>query len=152
EAAVFFVHQGTPVILSEDGTRLVRPDGSDIPLDWYDRVSRFVRLARRTGLSLTDLDLVLRTCCDNRLDGAALRTVAVVLDLRDRLDLSVAVVCSLAAPMDTLGLDATTDPTQAPLFVRVFDPPTPGVVTPVIRPVPGTAPAGQTELICTGDL
>ncbi len=152
ETAAFFVHQGVPVIMSGDGTRLVRADESAVSLDWYDRVSRFVRLARRTALSLTDLDLVLRTCCGNLLDGAAQRVVAVVLDLRDRLGVPVDVVCSFAAPMDVLGLDATTDPTQAPLFARVFDPATPGVVTPVIRPVPGTAPAGRTELTCVGDV
>lgn len=70
EAAAFFVNQGTPVTLDEDERRLVVDGADQVPIAWFDRVNRFVRLARRTGLSFTDLDLVLRTCCGNRIDLA----------------------------------------------------------------------------------
>ncbi|MEV4076605.1 hemopexin repeat-containing protein [Nonomuraea fuscirosea] len=103
--ATFFVNAGgAPVTLSEDGTKLVR--GSEPPpVTWYDRVSRLVRLARRTGLTTTELDRVLVTCCAGTLDAAALRTVAVVVHLRRGHDLSVDEVCGLAVPIRTPGYD-----------------------------------------------
>ena len=39
------------------------PTESAIPIEWFARTSRFVRLAHKTGLSFTDLDHVLRHCC-----------------------------------------------------------------------------------------
>ncbi|WP_326558464.1 hemopexin repeat-containing protein [Micromonospora sp. NBC_01796] len=149
EASVFFVHHGgTPVGLDADETRLVG-DGA-VPVEWFERVSRFVRLARRTGLTPTELDLVLRGCCGNRLDGDALRVLAVVLRLRDQLSLPVEVVCSLAAPMDTIGIGP--DGNSPDLFGRTFDTGPEGIERSLIWPWPGAAPAGRTELICTGDL
>nr|BFE78192.1 hypothetical protein GCM10020093_007930 [Planobispora longispora] len=62
----FWVHQGAVVDISADGRRLVLRDSGDSPDDppddppheWFDRTHRFVRLARGTGLSFTDLDRV----------------------------------------------------------------------------------------------
>ena len=54
-------------------------------------------------MPFTDLDLVLRSLCGNVLDRAAVRTLAVVRHLAATLELPVDVVCSLVAPMDTLG-------------------------------------------------
>ncbi|TDC85530.1 hypothetical protein E1193_02535 [Micromonospora sp. KC606] len=136
-AAALFVHGGDdPVRVGKDGLLTASAP-------WYDRVHRFVRLARRTGTSLSDLDLVLRACAGNRLDTAAVRTLAVVLHLRARLDLPIDVVCALAAPMDTLGW--TGGPESPDLFGRVFAPPSPGL--PVIAPA---ADAGG--LSCAGDI
>ena len=73
------------------------------------RVHRFVRLARGTGMPLTDLDLVLRSLCGNVLDRAAVRTLAVVRHLAVTLDLPVDVVCSLVAPSTPSG-SATATP------------------------------------------
>ncbi|WP_229068781.1 hemopexin repeat-containing protein [Actinoplanes sp. DH11] len=149
-AAGFFVHGGAPVGLDAEGTSLVA-NGAAVPLDWFDRVSRFVRLARCTGFGLTDLDLVLRTCCANHLDARAIRTLAVVRWLRDRFDLPVDVVCSLAAPMDTTGIVAAR--TSPDLFGRTFIGALPeGVDAPLVWAWPGEAPAGHAELTCVGDL
>ncbi|MGH3978762.1 MAG: hemopexin repeat-containing protein [Pseudonocardiaceae bacterium] len=164
DTASAFVHRGGPVVgLDEDGTRLTTEGPADgkVPPDWFERVSRFVRLARRTGLSLPDLDLVLRSCCASVLDTAALRTLAVVLELRTRLDLPIDVVCSLAAPMDTAGFAGGVG--SPDLFGRTFAPAPAGSGVParaVIRPRPDTAPADALwtraaepgELVCTGDV
>ncbi|MFG1682588.1 hemopexin repeat-containing protein [Nonomuraea sp. NPDC049269] len=77
--------------------------------DWYDRVNRFVRLARRTGMTFPDLDLVLSTCCGNRLDAAAPAVLAAVRHVSATMDIPVDVACALAAPM------------SADLLARAFD-------------------------------
>ncbi|MFC4118573.1 hemopexin repeat-containing protein [Nonomuraea zeae] len=105
----FFVNLGaTPVTLSEDGARLVAGTGP-VPLSWYDRVNRLVRLARRTGLTTTDLDRVLTTCCGGTLDAAALRTIAVVVHLRGSYDLTIDGVCGLAVPIRPAELEDLPD-------------------------------------------
>ncbi|MFE2756171.1 hemopexin repeat-containing protein [Actinosynnema sp. NPDC059335] len=108
-----FVHQGGPrVALDPGGRRLVWGDGSaPVPPEWFERVGRFVRLARRTGLTLPETDVVLRRCCGNRIDPAALRVLAVVVHLHRALDLPVDVVTALAGPLD------------GDLFERVFNEP-----------------------------
>jgi hypothetical protein len=119
-ATAFFIHQGGPcVTLDEDEKTLVWGGEEEaIPGQWYDRVARLVRLARKTGLRLVDLDLVLRSCCGNRLDLAALRVLAAIVSLRRRFDLPVDVVCSFAAPMNTLGTG--DEDREGTLFGRVF--------------------------------
>ncbi|MFI6738543.1 hemopexin repeat-containing protein [Nonomuraea sp. NPDC050451] len=90
------------VAIGADGTRLVPRDGAAaVAFAWFEHVNRLVRLARRTGLTPADLDHVLTTCCAGRLDGAALRIVAVTLRLQRDYELPVADVCALAAPVET---------------------------------------------------
>ena len=103
-ATAFFVNQGQgPATVAADGIRLTWGEGS-VPWEWFERARRFVRLAGRIGMSFTDLDLILRTCCDNVLNAAAVRTIATVRHLQDVLAVPVDVVCSLVAPMPTLGV------------------------------------------------
>ncbi|MFI9595751.1 hypothetical protein [Nonomuraea sp. NPDC052265] len=101
--AKFFVNLGgPPVTMSEDGAKLgTVVDGrpGPVPPYWFDRVSRLVRLARRTGLSTTDLDRVLTSCRGGALDAAALRTLAVVVHLTRGYDLTVEGVCGLVVPI-----------------------------------------------------
>ncbi|MEU5864636.1 hemopexin repeat-containing protein [Nonomuraea sp. NPDC047529] len=107
--AKFFVNLGgSPVTMSEDGAKLgTVVDGrpGPVPPYWFDRVSRLVRLARRTGLSTTDLDRVLTSCCGGVLDAAALRTLAVVVHLARGHDLAVDDVCGLVVPIRPAGLE-----------------------------------------------
>ncbi|GLW09367.1 hypothetical protein Misp01_44960 [Microtetraspora sp. NBRC 13810] len=158
-ASVFFVHHGGPVVgLDAEEKRLVCADDpanpyddEPIPAAWFDRVSRFVRLARRTGLAFTDLDLVLRDCCDNRIDARALRHLAVLLHLHRGLDVPIDVAVSLVAPLNTLGAGDGEAPRD--LFDRVFNVPF-AAGSPVIL---GSArvPYGYAErpvLACTGDI
>ncbi|MGW0811073.1 hemopexin repeat-containing protein [Nonomuraea sp. NPDC002799] len=91
-----YANQGAePVTLSPDGTLLLGTTPG-----WYDRVSRIVRLARWTGLTLSDLDRVLITCCGGTLDAAALRTTALVVHLRRAYDLTADGVCGLVAAFE----------------------------------------------------
>lgn len=68
-----------------------------VALDWWERTNRLLRLARMTGLTLTELQQVLTTCCADRIDLGALRVLAVLQRLRKAHDLSVAEVCGLVA-------------------------------------------------------
>ena len=99
---------GGGVTLSVDGTRLGWVGGGAAATfsGWFEHVNRFLRLARRTGLTLTELDMVLMTCGAGRLDRAALRAVAAVVRLRRDHDLSVAEVCELIVPVELPGLDS----------------------------------------------
>jgi hypothetical protein len=119
--------------------------------DVRDRVVRFVRLAGKVGLSFPELDLVLRSCCGNRIDGAALRTIAALVAVgRSCSGLPMDVVCSLVAPLDTTGLDgAGTSPS---LFDRVFNPPATAAEPVLVPTAPDPAANGRRVLACTGDI
>ncbi|WP_214318508.1 hemopexin repeat-containing protein [Nonomuraea sediminis] len=91
------VRELTDVTISPDEQRLLH-DGGPVPFDWFERANRTVRLAERTRLSLTDLYLVLTTCCAGRLDKPALRTIATATRLMRGHDLTMADVCGLAVP------------------------------------------------------
>jgi Salmonella virulence plasmid 28.1kDa A protein len=151
-AGAFFVNGGgDPVTLDDDETSLQHPSG-EVPVAWWERANRFVRLARRTGLPFADLDLVLRACCGNRIDLAALRRLAVVRDLHRGLDLPVDVVVSLVAPLPTLGIGNDAAPQD--LFDRVFNVPYAAAEQTVLRASALLPPAyqGLPVLACRGDL
>ncbi|NUT98102.1 MAG: hypothetical protein HOY78_39435, partial [Saccharothrix sp.] len=133
-----FVHQGGPrVTLDATSRRLVRGDGP-VPPEWFERVSRFVRLARRIGLTLNETDIVLRRCCGNRIDPAALHVLAVVVHLHRALDLPVDVVTALAGPVD------------GGLFERVFNEPFAAERTVIAGP--STPRDGVRVLTASGDV
>ncbi|HWQ12191.1 MAG TPA: hemopexin repeat-containing protein [Roseiflexaceae bacterium] len=69
-----------------------------IPAAWFERVSRFVMLARKIGMTFGELDQALRSYCDARLDEAALRTLAVVHHLRAQYTLPLDVLYRLFHP------------------------------------------------------
>ncbi|GAA0994539.1 hypothetical protein GCM10009555_087220 [Acrocarpospora macrocephala] len=95
--ATFFVHQGGQVVTVAADDRTLVWSGGPIPAAWFDRANRFVRLARRTGLSFTDLDLILTSCCGNTLDTAALRAVAAAVHLHRVHDLPFDTIAALTA-------------------------------------------------------
>ncbi|WP_329430045.1 hemopexin repeat-containing protein [Streptosporangium sp. NBC_01495] len=76
----FWVHQGAVVDVGPDDRTLVLRSGGEPPHEWFDRAHRFVRLARRTGLSFTDLDRV-AAGVSNDLHPVALRAVAAATHL-----------------------------------------------------------------------
>ncbi|MEO5874765.1 MAG: Tc toxin subunit A, partial [Streptosporangiaceae bacterium] len=87
------------VTLSADEKNLVGPGSAGtVPFAWYERAHRLIRLTRMTGLTLTELDLVLTSCCSARLDPAALRALAVVVRLRRAHGLTATDVCGLVVP------------------------------------------------------
>jgi hypothetical protein len=121
EATALFVHQGGPCVTLDTDEKHLLYGGKEIPEDWFDRMARFVRLARKLAMPLGDLDLILRSCCDNRLDAQALRRIAAITVLRRGFDLPIDVVCALAAPINTLGLGDEDRP--ASLHHRIFGTP-----------------------------
>ncbi|GIH23661.1 hypothetical protein Aph01nite_19710 [Acrocarpospora phusangensis] len=93
----FFVHQGGQVVSVAPDDRTLVTGGGEIPAAWFDRVSRFVRLSRRTGLSFTDLDLVLTSCAGDTLDLAGLRALAAAVHLHRAHDLPYDTIAALTA-------------------------------------------------------
>ncbi|MEV4316133.1 hemopexin repeat-containing protein [Actinocrispum sp. NPDC049592] len=137
--ATAFVNQSpTPVTLDEAGTKLTQ-GGKAVPQAWFERVSRFVRLARKAGLALGDADIVLRRCCGNKINAEALRTLAVVIHLSRTLTLPIDVITSLTGPIDD------------DLFERVFNEPFATEHT-VIQGPATKVPAGTTVLTISGDI
>ncbi len=95
----FLAQDGPGATVSADGKTLMWGDSPDVPFAWFERVNRFIRLARLTGLAPADLDVILATCGDGRLDLAALRAVAAVIRIQRERDLTVVDACALACPM-----------------------------------------------------
>ncbi|WP_299462925.1 hemopexin repeat-containing protein [uncultured Microscilla sp.] len=106
---------------------------ANIPESWFDRANRFIRLARVLDWSFTDLDLVLRTCCDNNISNqghnetpgtaTTYRRLAIIKKIQAQTELSIDKVCSLFADMNHLGhgnKDKATD-TPLDLFNRVYN-------------------------------
>ncbi|MFI7454376.1 hemopexin repeat-containing protein [Nonomuraea sp. NPDC049714] len=76
----FWVHQGAVVEVGPDDRTLVLRSGGEPPHEWFDRAHRFIRLARRSGLSFTDLDRV-TAGISNGLEPVALRALAAAVHL-----------------------------------------------------------------------
>lgn len=125
-AGQLFINHGLNgfVKLNATETSLAWSDASNaIPDTWFDRVHRLLCLSRWTGIDLPSLDLVLRQLCDNTLDQNALRRLAVLVDLRDRTQAPLDVLCALFSEVDgTAALGAGDEPLNpASLFDRVFN-------------------------------
>jgi hypothetical protein len=153
-ASAFFVHQGgSPVTVNATEDMLVWADGRQFtPWRWFEHVNRFVRLAHGVDMPFTDLDLVLRSLCGNVLDRGAIRTLAVIKQLAFSLGLPVDVVCSLVAPMNTVGIGDGQDP--ADLFDRTFNGRFAQIERTVILASDFLAPAYRQyrRLTCAGDV
>lgn len=96
-----------------------RSDGSLWDNRQLDRVMRFARLARRTGLSFADLDWILQSSRSEELDGRAMQAVAIALELRAKLGLAIDEICALWAAPKRHGHGDGKEP--ADLFDRVFN-------------------------------
>ncbi|MDJ0517066.1 MAG: Tc toxin subunit A [Trichodesmium sp. MO_231.B1] len=88
---------------------------------WLDRANRFIRLAKKTGFTFTELDIILRTCCNNQLNAEAITRIAVIHWLKAKLELEVDEVCALFAQMNILGQGNEEMPID--LFNRVYNNP-----------------------------
>ena len=121
-ASEFFINHQLDgyVTLDDDEEQLVWSDDSlPIPVAWFERINRFVRLANKIGLSFMELDVVLRRCCGNQLNAEAIRIMAAVKQLHDRYELPLEEACSLFGPIDTLGIG--DEPAPIDLFNRIFN-------------------------------
>jgi len=127
QAANFFINYGLNgyAVLNAAEDAIENSTTAEIPDVWWrDRVQRLIRLQNKLGLSFTDLDLMLRTCCQSAagqsdLDGAAIQKMAVIKQLCDRYEIAIDVACSLFQPINTLGLGTGAAPQD--LFNRVFN-------------------------------
>ena len=89
------------------------PQPRQIPDAWFDRVHRLLCLSRWTGIDLPSLDLFLRQLCGNTLDMNALRHLAVLVDLRDRTEAPLDVLCAVFSELDgSAAIGAGDDPLQ----------------------------------------
>jgi hypothetical protein len=103
------------LVMGSDGTRIEpRAGAGDIGVGWFESANRFLRLARLTGMTLTDLSVVLTSCCAGRIDADAVRTVAVVLRLQRGHDLTAAQVCELAGAVDPPVIEGCSGDILAP--------------------------------------
>ena len=122
-AAEFFVnHQlGGYAILDNDEENLTwsTDKTSDVKLNWYERGNRFVRLAQKINLFFTNLDLILRSCCNNKLETSAIQKIAVIKQLHDQYKLPIDVICAFFSNINTLGMGDEEQPKD--LFNRVFN-------------------------------
>ena len=127
-ASEFFIHKDLDgyVVLNQEEDTLVwhsqseESDG-DIPNGWFDRTNRLVRLSRHSGIDLSELDLILRSCTDAQLNEEALRCIVFVTHLSRTSDLAIDVVCSLLADINTLGFGVDFDEPPVDLFNRTFN-------------------------------
>ena len=89
---------------------------------WFKRISRtsrFLRLAQKTQIKFADLDLILRTCCQNLLDANAIQIIAAIKKISAQYDVAIDVVCSLISDISILGIGDEKHPTD--LFNRIFN-------------------------------
>jgi len=107
----------------DSGLRLLWKTGSSESLlidgRWFDRASRFIRLAKHSELSFAELDLIVRSCCASKIDSYALQVIALVQSARSKHDLDVDSVCTLLSTMDNVGYGKDDEP--ADLFNRTFN-------------------------------
>lgn len=118
------------VALSEDETTLEWVSLSDedggnttVPLAWFDRASRFVRFAKKTGLAFDSLDHILRYCClvDGvpELSESTLLSVAQVVYLTKQLDRPIATIVGILTSINVTG--RTNDDLPQDQFNRIFN-------------------------------
>ena len=110
----------TYALLDETEENIVQSGSSPaLTYRWFESVYRFVRLAKKTGISFTDLDLILRSTLKTQLDDEAIRHIAVVKKLHETLELPIDVVVALMKRMNEHGHSEETEPKD--LFNRVFN-------------------------------
>ncbi|OLT60529.1 hypothetical protein BJP37_17440 [Moorena bouillonii PNG] len=98
-------------------------DISTVPMEWFERTSRFVRLAQKTGLSFTDLDHILRHCC--KVDGTptlnenTLVIIAQVVYLHKTRSQGIDKVVAVVSEIDFTG--RTNEDLPQDQFNRIFN-------------------------------
>ncbi|MDV3348292.1 hemopexin repeat-containing protein [Leptothoe sp. LEGE 181152] len=124
----FYINTGTSngtgyVTLSDDETTLEWSDGGAVPIEWFDRTSRFVRLAQKTGLSFTDLDHILRHCCQvdsvPTLSADTLVYIAQVVYIHKTLEQPLDTVVAILSEISYVG--RTNEDLPQDQFNRIFN-------------------------------
>ena len=95
-----------------------------MPIDWFDRTSRFLRLAQKTCLSFTDLDRILRHCCKQgtdtpTLDENTLVYLAQVVYIHKTLEQPLDTVVAILSEISYMG--RTNNDLPQDQFNRIFN-------------------------------
>lgn len=109
-----------------DGYALMKKDTggtvSDLDVEHFDRIHRFIRLSKKMDWRYADCDLVIRNCCGGKIDTDAIKTVAIVKFFEKRFELPIDVICALVTDIKTFGkgIESEDDPIADDLFSRTF--------------------------------
>ncbi len=123
ETAVVYTEETALVWYDYDSETDTQSDISTVPMEWFERTSRFVRLAQKTGLSFTDLDRILRHCC--KVDGTptlnedTLVIIAQVVYLHKTLEQPIDKVVAVVSEIDFTG--RTNEDLPQDQFNRIFN-------------------------------
>ena len=133
----FYVNTGTSddhpgyVTLNDDETKLEwqkigEQNTEDVPLEWFDRASRFIRLAKKIGVSFTELDLIMRHCCQvgdatpiPTLNDDTLVYIAQVLYIHKTLEQPIDTVVAIVSEISFTGW--TNEDLPQDQFNRIFN-------------------------------
>ncbi len=121
KAADFFInHQLNCYVELDENEEHLRCNGnSSIPEEWFQRVNRFIRLAKKIKLTFTDLDLILRSCCKNNLNEKSIQIIATVKKIHDHYEIPIDIVCSFFSDINIIGIGDDDEPQD--LFNRIFN-------------------------------
>ena len=116
------------VALSDDETSLKWYSVSDasntsVPLAWFARTSRFVRLAKKIGLSFIELDHILRYCCKvngvSTINADTLVYIAQVIYIHKTLEQPIDTVVAVLSEISFTG--KTNEKLPQDQFNRIFN-------------------------------
>ncbi|NET40671.1 hemopexin repeat-containing protein [Okeania sp. SIO2B3] len=96
----------------------------DIPIAWFERTSRFVRLAKKIGLSFTELDHILRHCCEDdtgipTINEDTLVYIAQVVYIHKTLEKPIDTVVAILSEISYMG--RTNNDLPQDKFNRIFN-------------------------------
>ncbi|NEO53219.1 MAG: hypothetical protein F6K54_09085 [Okeania sp. SIO3B5] len=95
----------------------------EVPLEWFARASRFIRFAKKIGLSFTELDLILRHCCKVEgiptLNEETLVYIAQVLYIHKTLEQPLDTVVAIVSEISFTGW--TNEDLPQEQFNRIFN-------------------------------
>nr|VFK63847.1 MAG: Hemopexin [Candidatus Kentron sp. UNK]VFK70948.1 MAG: Hemopexin [Candidatus Kentron sp. UNK] len=96
-----------------------------LPPQWFDRASRFIRFAQKTGLAFTELDHILRHCCEVNgiptLDNDTLLSIAQVAYLHKTFEQPIDAIVAVLSTISYTG--RANEDYPADQFNRVFNSP-----------------------------
>lgn len=88
-------------------------------MEWFKRVYQLYFAAKKIGISITDLDTILRICCAHQLDHHALQKMAIIKQFHDKYECPIDKVCGLLLDMDGLGIGDDKAPKD--ILNRIFN-------------------------------
>ncbi|UII27014.1 hemopexin repeat-containing protein [Fulvivirga maritima] len=86
---------------------------------WFDRVNKFIRLAKKAEINFTHLDTILRLCNKALLNTEALKVIASIKKLHETTELPIDEIVALIASINEVGHTEGEMPED--LFNRVFN-------------------------------